>query len=189
MLWYWRDRSHLALIVSKHVIEGISELISDLLDLDLLSVDLILDVVNSLVELGDVHLSVFKPGLGNLVLVLQGEDLLHQLLLPLQSLLSGLLEPLHVLTDSLQLLLDALQVLLSQLGSLQTSLQLRLLDSELPAQLVKLLLVVDSHLDGGPQVLVKLLNGDLVVEASVLNDLDSLQDLVSVLGGDGELCN
>ena len=86
MLWYWRDRSHLALIVSKHVIEGISELISDLLDLDLLSVDLILDVVNPLVELGDVHLSVLEPSLSELVLALDAEDLVLQLLLSLNSL-------------------------------------------------------------------------------------------------------
>merc|ERR1711994_248142 len=67
------------LVVSKHVIEGISELISNLLDLDLLSVDLILDVVNPLVELGDVHLSVLEPALGHLVLVLDAQDFVLQL--------------------------------------------------------------------------------------------------------------
>merc|ERR1719229_933782 len=72
-------------------------------------------------------------------------------------------------------------------SALSRPLQLGLLNSELPAQLVQLLLVVHGHLDGGPQVLVQLLNGHLVVEAGVLNNLDSLQDLVSILGGDGEL--
>merc|ERR1711994_279259 len=77
------------LIVSKHVIEGISELISDLLDLDLLSVDLILDVVNPLVELRDVHLSVLEPALGQLVFALNAQDFVLQLLLSLHGLLRG----------------------------------------------------------------------------------------------------
>merc|ERR1719245_2792167 len=183
----WSTSPVVILVVGEHVIEGVVEFIRTLLDLQLLSVDLILNVINPLVELGDVHLSVLESGLGDLVLVLQGQDLLHQLLLSLQSLLSRLLQLLHVLTHSLQLLLDALEVLLSQLSSLQSSLQLGLLDSQLPAQLIKLLLVVNSHLDGGPEVLVQLLNGDLIVEAGVLNNLDSLEDLVSILGGDGEL--
>merc|ERR1711914_4249 len=94
---------------------------------------------------------------------------------------------LHVLTNSLKLLLNALEVLLSKFSSLKTSLQLRLLDSQFSAQLIKLLLIVNSHLDGGSKVLVKLFNGDLVVEAGVLNNLDSLKDLVSILGGDSKL--
>merc|ERR1719378_1416220 len=86
-----------------------------------------------------------------------------------------------------RVLLNALKVLLSELCSLKTSLKLRLLDSQLPAQLIKLLLIVNSHLDGGSEVLVKLFNGDLVVEAGVLNNLDGLEDLVSILGGDSKL--
>jgi len=69
----------MSLVVGKHIVEGVVELIRTLLDLQLLPVDLVLDVVNPLVKLGDVHLSVLEPGLGDLVLVLQGEDLLHQL--------------------------------------------------------------------------------------------------------------
>merc|ERR1719245_1233798 len=173
----WSTSPVVILVVGEHVIEGVVEFIRTLLDLQLLSVDLILNVINPLVELGDVHLSVLESGLGDLVLVLQGQDLLHKLLLSLQSLLSRLLQLLHVLTHSLQLLLDALISPYSNLASLQTSLQLGLLDSQLPAQLIKLLLVVNSHLDGGPEVLVQLLNGDLIVEAGVLNNLDSLEDL------------
>ena len=52
--------------MSKHVIEGVAKVISTLLDLQLLPVDLILDVINPLVELGDVHLAVFEPPLGHL---------------------------------------------------------------------------------------------------------------------------
>merc|ERR1712243_75253 len=103
------------------------------------------------------------------------------------ALSSGLLKLLHVLTNSLKFILDSLQVLLSQLSSLHSSLQLSFLNSKLSAQLIQLLLVIRSHLDGGPQVFVQLLNGHLVVQASVLHNLDGLHDIVSSLGGDGEL--
>merc|ERR550517_236368 len=93
------------LVVGDHVIEGVVQLVGTLLDLQLLPVDLVLDVVDPLVELGDVHLAVLEPGLSGLVLALQVVDLLYQLLLPLQSLLCGLLQLLHVVADSLQLLL------------------------------------------------------------------------------------
>merc|ERR1719326_2348807 len=149
----------------------------------------ILNVINPLVQLGDVHLSIFKSGFSDLELVLQRQDLIHQLLLSLQGLLSRLLKLLHVLTNSFQFFLNSLQVLLSQLSPLKTPLELTLLDSQLSAELIKLLLIVHSHLDGRPQVLVQLLNGDLIVEASVLNNLDSLQDLVSILGGNSQLCD
>merc|ERR1719192_2719923 len=176
-----------SLVVGEHVIKCVIELIRTLLDLQLLSVDLILNVINPLVQLGDVHLSIFKSGLSDLELVLQGQDLLHQLLLSLQGLLSRLLKLLHVLTNSLQFLLNSLQVLLSQLSPLKTPLELTLLDSRLSAELIKLLLIVHSHLDGGPEVLVQLLNGDFIIKASVLNNLDSLQDLVSILRSNGKL--
>merc|ERR1719225_518932 len=107
--------------------------------------------------------------------------------MPLRFFSASSAQLLHVLTNSLKLLLDALKVLLGKLSPLNSPLELSLLDSQLPAQLVQLLLVVSSHLDGGPQVLVQLLNGDLVVQASVLHNLDGLHDIVSRLGGDGEL--
>merc|ERR1719297_758349 len=175
------------LIMSKHIVEGVSQLISNLLDLQLLSVDLVLDVVNPLVELGDVHLSVLEPSLGDLVLVLDAQDLLLQLLLSLHGLLSAELELLHVLAHHLELLLDVLQFALSQLGPLDGSLKFLLLDSELPGQLVELLLVVGGHLGSLPQVFVQLLDGDLVVHALALNNLDFLQDLIGLLGGQGKL--
>merc|ERR1719285_337892 len=101
------------LVVGDHVVKGVVQLVGTLLDLQLLPVDLVLDVVDPLVELGNVHLAVLEPGLSGLVLALQVVDLLNQLLLPLQSLLCGLLQLLHVVADSLQLLLDALQLGLS----------------------------------------------------------------------------
>merc|ERR1719288_168614 len=157
------------LVVGDHVIEGVVELVRTLLDLQLLPVDLVLNVIDSLVQLGDVHLTILEPGLGDLVLALQVVDLLNQLLLSLQGLLSRGLKLLHVLANSLELLLDVLQVLLSQLSPLDSPLQLSLLHAQLPAELVQLL------------------NGDLVVEASVLHDLDGLHHIVGSLGGKSEL--
>merc|ERR1711942_15971 len=121
------------LVVGKHIVEGVVELIGTLFDLELLSVDLILNVINSLVKLGDVHLSVLESGLSDLVLVLEGKDLLNELLLSLKGLLGGLLKLLHVLTNSLELLLNALEVLLSEFCSLQSSLEFSFLDTELAA--------------------------------------------------------
>merc|ERR1712020_855829 len=173
--------------MSEHVIESISQLISDLLDLELLSVDLVLNVVNPLVELGDVHLSVLESALSHLVFVLDAQNLLLEFLLPLHSLLSGQLKLLHVLSDHLELLLNALELALGELGPLNGSLEFLLLDAELPGQLIELLLIVRGHLGGLPQVLVQLLKGDLVVHALALNNLDLLEDLIGLLGGQGEL--
>ena len=72
--------------MSEHVVEGVAQVISTLLDLQLLPVDLVLDVVNPLVELGDVHLAVLEPALSELVLALDAEDLVLQFLLPLHGL-------------------------------------------------------------------------------------------------------
>merc|ERR1719270_1177698 len=170
-----------------HIIKGVVELIRTLLDLQLVCVDLILNVINSLVQLGNVHLSVLKSGLSNLVFVLQGKDLLNKLFFSFKGLLSRLLKLLHVLTNSFKFLLNALQVLLSQFSSVKTSLELSLLDTQFSAQFIKLLLIVNSHLDCRSQVLVQLLKGDLIVQASVFHTLGSFQDLVSILGGDGKL--
>ena len=53
------------LVVGEHVIECVIEFIRTLLDLQLLSVDFVLNVINSLVQLGDVHLSILKSSFSN----------------------------------------------------------------------------------------------------------------------------
>merc|ERR1719244_2421879 len=77
----------------------------------------------------------------------------------LSSPLFRFLKLFHVLTNCLKFFFDTLQVLLSKLGSLKSSLQLRFLDSELPAEFIKLLLIVNGHLDCGSQILVELFKG------------------------------
>merc|ERR1711867_66396 len=140
------------LVVGNHVIEGVVQFIGALLDLQLLSVDFILNVINPLVKLGDVHLSVLKSGLCGLVLVLKRKDLLNQLLFPLKSLFSRFLKLFHVLTNSLELLLDSLEVLLSKFCSFKAPLELSFLNTELPAKFIKFLLIVNSHLDGSSEI-------------------------------------
>merc|ERR1711973_601234 len=94
------------LIMSKHVIKSLSKFVSNLFDLELLSVDFILNVVNSLVKLGDVHLSILVPSLGGFELQLDAQDLL------------------------LELFLNSLEFILCHLCSLNGSLELFLLDSK-----------------------------------------------------------
>ena len=65
-LWVLNANHRNYLVVSEHVVKGIAQVVSTLLDLQLLPVDLVLDVVNPLVELGDVHLAVLEPPLGHL---------------------------------------------------------------------------------------------------------------------------
>merc|ERR1712086_555575 len=120
------------LIDGEHVIEGFSKVISTFLNLKLLPVDLILNVINSLVELGDVHLSILKSAFSSLVLLLDGKDFVLQLLLSLNSLLGRLFKRFHVLTNSLKLLLNSLQLIFSKLCTVNSSLQFILLNSKLP---------------------------------------------------------
>merc|ERR1719376_1087116 len=150
------------LIVSDHVIEGVVQLIGTLLDLQLFSVDFILNVINSLVKLGNVHLSVLESGLCGLVLVLKRKDLLHQLLFPFKSLFSRLFKLLHVFTNSFKFFLNSLKVLLGKFCSFKTPLEFSLLNT-------KLLFIVNSHLDGSSKIFVKFFNGDFIVHASALN--------------------
>ena len=53
------------LVVCEHVVKGLSQLVRHLLHLQLLAVDLVLDVVDPLVQLGDVHLAVLVPDDGD----------------------------------------------------------------------------------------------------------------------------
>merc|ERR1719460_1877161 len=78
----------LELVVLKHIIEGLAQFVRNLLDLQLLSEDLVLDVVDPLVQLGDVHLAVLITAFSNLKLMLNVQDLVFQLLLSLNGLLS-----------------------------------------------------------------------------------------------------
>merc|ERR1712226_181109 len=124
---------------------------------------LILNVVNPVVELGDVHLAVLIAGLGLLQPVQKPVGLVLQLLLTLSGLFSRDLELLHVLTNSLKLLLNVLKFAIGQLSPVGCPLALILLDTQLPGQLVKLLLVVAGHLSGLPEVFVSLLKLHLAV--------------------------
>jgi hypothetical protein len=54
---------YLFLIVGEHIVEGLAQVVGTLFDLELLPVDLVLDIVDPLVQLGDVHLAVLEPAL------------------------------------------------------------------------------------------------------------------------------
>jgi hypothetical protein len=49
------------LVMGQHVIKSVAHLIGALLYLELLPVDLILDVIDTMIQLGDVHFPVLEP--------------------------------------------------------------------------------------------------------------------------------
>merc|ERR1712224_1157612 len=118
-----------SLVVVEHVIESIIELIGHLLDLQFLTVDLILNVVNPVVELGDVHLTIFIASLSMLEPVHKLVNFVLELLLAFLSLLSRDLKLLHILTNSLQFLFNIPQFALSQLSTLIGPLKLSFLSA------------------------------------------------------------
>merc|ERR1719422_2306339 len=175
-----RMSRYFALIVSNHIIKGVAEFISNLLDLQLLTVNLIFNIIDPLVKLGDVHFSVLEPSLGSFELVLNAQDFVFQLLFPLNGLLGGHLELLHVLTDHLQFLLDSLEFVLSEFCSLDGSLQFLFLYAEFPGEFVQLLLIVAGHHCGLSEIFVQFFEGDFIVHALALNNLDLLENIVSL---------
>ena len=79
-------------VFGEDIIERVVQLVVDLLDLELFPDDLIFDIVDPVIELGDIHLTIFGPGLGGLQSSHQGSDLILVLFFPLQGLLLTNLE-------------------------------------------------------------------------------------------------
>merc|ERR1712083_34989 len=175
-----------SLVVVKHIIECVIELIRHLLDLELFAVDLILNIVNSVVELGDVHLSVFITSLSMLESVHKLVNFVLELLFTLLCFLSRDLKLLHVLTNSFQFLFNIPQFALSQLSALIGPLKLIFLYSQFPGQLIEFLFIITCHFCGFPKVLVCLLNFNLIPHGLVFKIFDLLENTISILGCHGE---
>merc|ERR1712241_1173775 len=173
----------LELVILKHIIKGIVKLIRNFLDLELLTVDLILNVINPEVQFGDVHLSVFIASLSNLESLHKCVDFVLELLFPLLSFLGRNLKLFHVLTNSFQFLFNIPELIFSQFSSLIGSLQFILLNSQFSGQFIKFLFVVGCHLGGFPYIFVSFLNLNFIVHGFVLKELDLLQDSISLFGG------
>merc|ERR550519_2528531 len=150
-------------------------------------VDLILNVVNPVVELGDVHLSVFIASLSNLESVHELMNFVLELLFTFLGLLSGDLKLLHVLTNSLQFLFNIPQFAFSQLSTLIGPLKLIFLYSQFPGQLIEFLFIITGHLGGFPEIFVCLFNLNLIPHGLVLKVLDLLENTISILGCHGKL--
>merc|ERR1712168_1658219 len=88
------------LVIIKHIIECLIELIRNFLDLELLTIDLIFNIINPEVQFGDVHLSVFIASLSTLETLHKLVNFVLELLFPLLSFLGRNLELFHVLTNS-----------------------------------------------------------------------------------------
>merc|ERR1712228_226761 len=95
------ESSCISLVVVEHVIESIIELIGHLLDLQFLTVDLILNVINPVVELGDVHFTIFIASLSMLEPVHKLVNFVLELLLTFLSFLSRDLKLLFIITGHL----------------------------------------------------------------------------------------
>jgi hypothetical protein len=54
----WKKGSAAESVVGQHVVECVAQFVRTLLDLELLAIDLVLDIVDPLIQLCDVHLSV-----------------------------------------------------------------------------------------------------------------------------------
>merc|ERR1719225_1136551 len=173
----------LKLVILKHIVKGIVKLIRDFLDLELLTVDLILNVINPEVQFGDVHLSVFIASLSNLESLHKCVDFVLEFLFPFLSFLGRNLKLFHVLTNSFQFLFNISEFTFSQFSSLIGSLQFILLNSQFPGQFIKFLLVVGCHLGGFPHIFVSFLNLNFIVHGFVLKELDLFQDSISLFGG------
>merc|ERR1719150_3615137 len=158
----------LKLVILKHIIKGIVKLIRDFLDLELLTVDLILNIINSEVQFRDVHLSVFIASLSNLESLHKCVNFVLEFLFPFLSFLSRNLKLFHVLTNSFQFLFNISEFTFSQFSSLIGSLQFILLNSQFSGQFIKFLLVVRCHLCGFSQVFVSLFNLNFIVHGFVL---------------------
>merc|ERR1711936_602711 len=72
------EESMLILVVIQHVVEGIVKLIRHFLDLKLFSVYFILNIVDSMIQFGDVALSILIASLGYLETIPQVVSCSHQ---------------------------------------------------------------------------------------------------------------
>merc|ERR1712241_198749 len=173
----------LKLVILKHIVKGIVKLIRDFLDLELLTVDLILNVVNPEVQFRDVHLSVFIASLSNLETLHKLVNFVLELLFSFLGFLSRNLKLFHVLTNSFQFLFNISEFAFCQFSSIVGSLQFILLNTQFPGQFIEFLFIVRGHLGGFPQVFVSLFNFNFVVHGFVLIELDLFQDAISLFGG------
>merc|ERR1711892_730855 len=177
------------LIVSNHIIKSLSKLISNLLDLQLLSINFILNIINSLVKFGDVHLSIFKSTFSGFELVLNAQDFVFKFLFSFHSLLSRHLQLLHVISNHLKFFLNSLQFIFSKFSSFNGSFQFLFLDSELSAQFIKFLFIIASHFGGLPKIFVQFLKCNFIVHTFAFNNFHFLQDIISLLRRNSQLSN
>merc|ERR1719315_656219 len=175
------------LVVGQHIIEGISKFISAFFNLQLLPIDFIFNIVNLLVEFGDVHLSILKSTLCSFELHLNAVDFVQKLFFSFNSFLGGLLKSFHVLTHTLEFVLNSLQLLLSQLCSFSCSLKLILLDAKLSGEFVQFLLIVTCQFRCLSEVFVQFLQSYLIVHALALKHLNLLKNTISLFGGKSKL--
>merc|ERR1711909_225428 len=168
------------LVVGQHVIEGVVKLISNLFDLELLSIDLILNIINSVVQFSNVALSVFITSFSNLESFHKIKNFVLQFFLAFSSFFSRDFELFHVFTNGFEFGLNILKFSFSKFSSLECSLAFIFLYSKLSSDFIKFLLIVAGHFGGFSQVFVSLFKLHLTVHGLVFKVLYLLQDAVSL---------
>merc|ERR1712088_1042394 len=176
-----RDSLNYGLIIGQHIVKGIVELIRNLFDLKFFSVDFVLNVIDSMVQLGNVALAVLITSFSNLESIHKIENFILQFLFPLGCFLGRDFKLLHVLTNSLKLSLNILKFSFSQFCSFGGSLAFIFLYSKLSGDFIKLLFVVACHFGGFSQVFVSLFKLHFVVHSLVFKVFYLLQDSISLL--------
>ena len=99
------------------------------LDLEFFSVDFIFNIVNSVVQFGDVHFTVFISGFSSLQSFHQLVDLVLQFFFSFSGLFGRDFELLHVFTNGFEFLFNILQLGFGQFGSFGGSLAFIFLDN------------------------------------------------------------
>merc|ERR1719225_1851945 len=177
-----RDSLNYGLIIGQHIVKGIVELIRNLFDLKFFSVDFVLNVINSVVQLSNVALSVFITSFSNLESIHKIENFVLQFLFPLGCFLGRDFKLLHVFTNSFKLSLNILKFSFGQFCSFGSSFALILLYSKLSGDFVKFLLVVACHLGSFSQVFISLFKFHFVVHGLVFKEFNLLQNSISFFG-------
>merc|ERR1719210_3308063 len=171
-------------LVSRHLCEGLLQLLSDGLVLLLLGDELILQPVHLLLKFLNRLLCELSPSLRLLQLGAQSLDLLLVGLLPLVRLLLSHLERLEVVGDNPQLLLQLEDLGLTHVGALLRLLQLGLAGGQL---LRNLIVVVVGGFSLLPGLLELLLQGGDPLLILISLALEHLLGTLRVVRGGGGL--
>merc|ERR1712165_381171 len=170
------------LIVVQHIIKGVIKLVRNLLDLELFSIDLILNIINSVVQFGNIALTILITSFSNFESVHKVKNFVLQFLFSFCCFFSGNFKLFHVFSNGLKFLFNIFEFSFSELSPFSCSFAFIFLYSKLSGDFIKFLFIVACHFGGFSQVFVSLFKFHFVVHGLVFKVFDLLQDSIGVLG-------